>query len=61
MSPDQQAMFMARIKQEETGDKELPPARGQLKRKALSEVPLNRVAKWPRGDDENGECRTRDR
>jgi hypothetical protein len=61
MSPDQQAMFMARIKQEETGDKELPPARGQLKRKALSEVPLNRVAKWPRGDGENGECRTRDR
>jgi hypothetical protein len=52
---------MAHIKQEETGDKELPPARGQLKRKALSEVPLNRVAKWPRGDGENGECRTRDR
>jgi hypothetical protein len=46
MNPSQRALYMSRIKQEEVADDKPPPAPGQqLKRKALCEVPLNRVAK----------------
>jgi hypothetical protein len=47
MNPSQRALYMSRIKQEEevVVDDKPPPAQGQLKRKALCEVPLNRVAK----------------